>query len=351
MGKPIPIAMLAALGLSASSIATAATPEAAGTTRIFPVDARPVLEDRYPERLARWPGGVTSLADVPYSTIPGYRPMIVDIYMPPRPAKGPVTPKPLILYIHGGGWVGGHTRHGGALADFPAALARLAGEGFVVASLEYRLAAEAPFPAQVQDARAALRFLKANATRFGIDPDRTGVWGGSAGGHLAALTALTCGVASLDPANTDAAPGSECVQAAAIWYGVFDFAALSASRPGGQDSAAARLLDCEGPCPADKLAAASPVSYIDASDPPFLLIHGEQDKTVPVSQSVLGAEKLKAAGVPVESILLPGVDHSFIGKTPEETRDATLKAMNATFDFLHRQLDAKAPGKPKEAAR
>ncbi|NKJ01778.1 alpha/beta hydrolase [Novosphingobium sp. SG707] len=311
------------------------------TPRVFPVAAQPVLEDHYPVHVTQWPGGVTSLADVTYSTIPGYRPMIVDIYMPPKS----VGPKPLVLYIHGGGWVAGHTRHSGALADFPAALARLAGEGFVVASLEYRLAAEAPFPAQVQDARAALRFLKGNATRFGIDPTRTGIWGGSAGGHLSALTALSCGDTSLDAPGTKAAPGSECVQAAAIWYGVFDFAALSAGRPGGQDGAAGKLLGCDGPCTAEKFAAASPNTYIDAKDPPFLLIHGVEDMTVPVAQSHLAEEKLKAAGVPVESIYIDGVDHSFIGKTPEQTREATLRAMNATFDFLHARLDKKSPAK------
>jgi len=181
--------------------------------------------------------------------------------------------------------LGGHTRHLGALADFPAVLAQLASEGFVVASVEYRLAAEAAFPAPVQDIRAALRFLKANAARYGVDPARTGIWGGSAGGHLAALTALSCGVASLDAPGTKAEPGSECVQAAAIWYGVYDFVALSASGPSGLDRVVAKLLDCGGPCTPEKYAAASPVTYIDAKAPPFLLIHGEADKIVPVAQS------------------------------------------------------------------
>ena len=208
--------------ISGLVMAAALTVSAQAADRQFPVDAKPVLEDRYPQQVAKWPGGVTSLADVTYSTIPGYRPMVVDIYMPPK--KG--GPKPLVLYIHGGGWVAGHTRHSGALANFPAALAKLASEGFVVASLEYRLADEARFPAQLQDARAALRFLKSNAAKYGIDPSRSGVWGGSAGGHLAALTALTCGVSYLDPAGLKADPGSECVQAAVTWYGVFDFGGL-----------------------------------------------------------------------------------------------------------------------------
>lgn len=324
----IGLAMLAALH----------TPAMAGD-RTFPVEDQPVLGDRYPDRVTKFPGGVTSLADVTYSTIPGYRPMVVDIYMPAK--KG--GPKPLVLYIHGGGWVGGHTRHSGALGNFPAVLAKLASEGFVVASLEYRLADEAHFPAQLQDARAALRFLKANAAQYGIDPSRTGIWGGSAGGHLTALTALTCGVGYLDPAGTKAEVGSECAQAAVTWYGVFDFGALAKVRKDGNDPAGAHLLGCNGACQPESYALASPVTYIDPRDPPMLLIHGEQDQVVPVAQSRLAEARLKAAGVPVQAIYIPGVDHSFIGKTPAETRAATLQAVNATFDFLHQQLDR--PGK------
>ena len=314
------------------------TPTVAATPRDFAVADHPSLDDVYPERIANWPGGVTSLADVTYSTLPGYRPLVVDIYMPPKST----APKPLVLFIHGGGWVSGHTRHSGALSNFPGVLAQLAGEGFVVASLEYRLSAEAHFPAQLQDARAALRFLKGHAARYGIDPARTGVWGGSAGGHLAALTAMTCGVASLDAAGTKSAPGSECVQSAVIWYGVFDFGALAAARPGGNDGAAERLLGCSGPCTPAQFAAASPDAYITPKAPPFLLIHGMADKTVPVQQSQTAEQALKAAGVPVRAIYIPGADHSFIGATPAATREATLMATNATFDFLHATLDGVA---------
>lgn len=306
--------------------------------RDFPTSEKAALDDVYPARVTKWAGGVTSLADVTYSTIPGYRPMVVDIYMPPK--KGGA--KPLILYIHGGGWVGGHTRHSGALANFPAALAKLASEGFVVASLEYRLASEAPFPAQVQDARAALRFLKGHAGQYGIDTRRTGIWGGSAGGHLSALTALSCGDGSLDPKGTKAEAGSECVQSAVIWYGVFDFAALAAGRANGLDPAGQRLLGCKDVCKAEDYAPASPVTYIDAKDPPFLLIHGEGDKVVPVSQSRLVEAKFKETGVPVETIYIPSVDHSFVGGTAAETRAATLKATNATFDFFHKTLKGTA---------
>lgn len=311
---------------------------ASGAERVFDVAGKPVLEDMYPARTTAFPGGVTGYADVVYSVLPGYRPLVVDIYTPPR-SRGP---QPLVLFIHGGGWVGGHTRHSGALVDFPRVLARLAGEGFVVASLEYRLAAEAPFPAQLQDARAALRFLKSQAGRYGIDTARIGVWGGSAGGHLAALAALSCGVTTFDPAPAPA--GSECVQAAAIWYGVFDFAPILARDAAGANGGPNALLRCAAAaCPRETVAAASPVTFIDPKDPPFLLIHGEKDATVPVDQSHRAESALRSAGVKVDALYIAGVDHSFIGATPAATREATVKATNATFDFLIRTLKDKRP--------
>lgn len=321
-GLPACLALLAGLALALPVTAR---------ERQFATSEKPSLTDVYPERVTRWPGGISSHADVTYSVIPGFRPLVVDIYVPTARS----APRPLILYIHGGGWSAGHTRHSGALSNFPSVLASLAGEGFVVASLEYRLSGEAGFPAQLQDSRAAIRFLKANAARYGIDPARVGVWGGSAGGHLSALTAYSCGETGFDPAAAPA--GSECVQAAAIWYGVFDFAAMLARTK--DNSAENNLLRCTpANCPADRVADASPISHIDRSDPPTLLIHGEKDAVVDVSQSRAAEARLKAAGAPVEAIYIPNVDHSFIGATYAETRTATLQATNATFDFFHRTL-------------
>ena len=320
--KPVPFGIAAAAMLA--MIGPAAGQHAA---RVFPVSDKPVLEDRVPVTPVAFPGGVRMYRDVVYQTLPGYRPQIVDIYVPATPG-----PHPLVLYIHGGGWMGGHTRHSGALADFPKVLASFAAEGFTVASLEYRLSAEARFPAQLQDANAALRFLRAHAGEYRIDPARVGIWGGSAGGHLAALTAVTCRDTALDPA----AASDGCVQAAVTWYGVYDFAGMTVTPDG--NAAGAKLLGCEGRCPDDRIRAVSPVTYIDARDPPFLLIHGDDDKVVPVAQSHIGEAALRKAGVPVQAIYIPGVDHSFIGKTPQATREATLRATNATFDFFHDRL-------------
>jgi acetyl esterase/lipase len=301
--------------------------------RTFPVAAAASQNDVYPDRVTKFPHGVTGLADVTYSVLPGFRPLILDLYLP----QGDV-PQPVIVFIHGGGWVGGNTRHSGALADFPRALAQLAAEGFVVASVEYRLADEAPFPAALQDVRAAVRFLKTNAAKYRIDAAKVAVWGGSAGGQLAALAAASCGDHSLDP---DPAPGgSECVQGAVIWYGVFDFApVVERGRTGAPDN---RFLGCSGDCDA-AVRRASPMSYVTADDPPFLLIHGEGDRTVDVSQSRAMQSALEKAGVEVQGIYIPAVDHSFVGRTLDETREATLAATNATFDFFHRVFGRSVP--------
>jgi acetyl esterase/lipase len=298
---------------------------ASAEPRTFPVAEVASQADVYPDRVTRFPNGVSGLADVTYSVIPGFRPLVLDLYQPAGEAR-----KPLVVFVHGGGWVGGNTRHSGALANFPLALAELAAEGFVIASVEYRLSREAPFPAALQDVRAALRYLKDNADKYRIEPSKVAIWGGSAGGQLAALAAVSCGDQALDAAP--AQPRSECVQGAAVWYGVFDFGPVVAA---GADGSVGRYLDCDGSCSAATVRRASPVSYLSQDDPPFLLIHGEQDRTVDVAQSRSFEAALRKEGVEVRSLYIPNVDHSFIGRTPEETRAATLAATNATFDFFH----------------
>ena len=198
---------------------------------------------------------------------------------------------------------------------------------------------EAKFPAQIQDVRAAMRFLKANAAQYGIDPSRTGIIGGSAGAHISSLVAYSCGDRTLDAPGVEAPAGSECVQALVGWYGVYDVPAVAASRPTGRDGAIEKLLGCEDVCAPERLDSVSPVHYVSASAPPTLVIHGNDDKVVPVAQSHILEGRLKALNVPVSSLYIDGVDHSFVGHTPAETRAATLRAVNASFDFLHQQLD------------
>jgi acetyl esterase/lipase len=153
-----------------------------------------VRDDIFPHPPVPFPGGVVALGDVEYSNLVGYRPLLLDLYMPQKS-----TPKPLVIWIHGGGWNRGDSRTSGPIADYPATLAALAARGYVVASVNYRLSGEAHFPAQIQDVKAAVIFLRANAAKYGIDPARVLLWGGSVGGHLAALAAASCGVAEFNP--------------------------------------------------------------------------------------------------------------------------------------------------------
>jgi acetyl esterase/lipase len=290
------------------------------------------MADKFPQVTVAFPGGVKAWRDVTYQVNPGYRPQIVDIYVPA--GKGP---HPLVLYIHGGGWMGGHTRQSGAFDNFPKMLAAFAAEGFTVASVEYRLSGEATFPAQAKDIFAALRFLRQNAAQYHIDPSRVGVFGGSAGGHLAALTGLACTDGKIDATLDPASANDGCVQATAAWYGIHDFATMP--RITQKDSAEQRLLGCkDSTCTPEAIRAASPISYVDVKDAPVLLLHGVDDKVVPVGQSQQLEAALKAAGVPVSATYYPGIDHSFMGATPDDTRRTSLKAMNATFDFFHDKL-------------
>jgi acetyl esterase/lipase len=324
------------------------------------VSAQVVPEDRYPERHVPFPGGVVGIPDLVYQTLPGFRPLHLDLYRPA--SRSDNTTHPFVIYVHGGGWLNGHTRQSGAFSSWPNVLASLAARGYVVASVEYRLSGEARFPAAEQDIKAAIRWLRTHAATYGIDKSRGLIWGASAGGHLAALTATSCGVAALEPiapaapiaepprvlpASAPAGPvESDCVQAAVTWYGIFDFSTLASQRDPDStafqdrdDSADARFLGCRiSACAPGVIAAASPITYVDHDNPPMLLIHGLMDKTVPVKQSQQMYEKLHAAGVPVQLFLVPDVDHSFIGKTPADTEKASRAALTKVFEFIDSTL-------------
>jgi acetyl esterase/lipase len=271
---------------------------------------RPVLDDRYPPRRSAFPGGVTGLADVVYATRVGFRPLTLDLYVPAHPARS----RPALVFVHGGGWLGGHSRHAGAFMDWPRVLASVASRGYVVASVNYRLSSEAPAPAAAQDVESSIAWLREHARDFDIAGDRIGAWGASAGGQLAALAGTAC---------------PDCVQAVAAWYGVFDFAPLIRSPVAPN---VARYLGCvEGACTEQSARIASPIAFVDARDPPFLLVHGTVDQTVAVEQSKRFHAVLRGAGVSSELLLLDGVDHSFIGQTSESTRAASLRALEATI--------------------
>ena len=366
MGKRLAVATAAAIGLTIVGSAHAGQSigaTIADSTNIG-ANVQAVGADSLAAAKVVFADGVTAYPDIPYQTLPGYRPLKLDLFLPPAgfAAKGP---RPLIIYVHGGGWMGGGPRRSGAYTDWPKMLGMLAAKGYVVASVSYRFSREAPFPAAIQDVKAGIKWLRARAATYNIDPKRAAIWGQSAGGHLAALTGVSCGVAALEPggrivpksANVETTPStvagsddaSDCVQAVVGWYGIYDFATMPrrTSPPPGMPlgpSAEDLFLGCAaGDCTAQQRSAASPVTYVDRTDPPFLLMHGTDDQTVPVGQTQSFDAALRRASVPVKTIIIPGVDHSWIGKTPEATRDASKFALKTAIDFI----DATIGDKPK----
>lgn len=333
---------LLALALAATAgVATADTGKAPA------ISAKSVRDDTFPTVEARYPGGIIARGHVEYANYVGYRPLLLDLYLHADRAKA--KPRPLIIWVHGGGWSRGDARQSGAFTDWPGVLATLAARGYVVASVDYRLSGEAKFPAPVQDVKAAIRFLRSQAGAYGIDPARVYLWGGSAGGHLAGLATVSCGVAAFDPpASTGRLPGlqaktakplpqSDCVQGAALWYGVFDFG-LGGDEPGTALSAKTltALLGCDPAACRDTATAASPITYVKRETPPLLLIAGTADEEVSFHQSETMTARMKAVGASVEFVPVPGANHGFVDATPEATKRDSLMALDRTFAFFDR---------------
>src|SRR5512139_498676 len=204
----------------------ALTAQAAGPPLpAFEVKDRVGPTDPLPERETRWNQPGVTLTSLTYSTLRGYRPLRLDLYRQPAVK----TAQPLVMFIHGGAWSFANPRVGAAFRNFPLILAALAERGYVVASIEYRLSGEARFPAQSEDVATALRYLRSNAARLGIDPARIALWGMSAGAHLGAMNAVTC-----QPAD--------CAQGFVGWFGVYDLQALVADTEG--DTKGLEFLGC-----------------------------------------------------------------------------------------------------------
>jgi acetyl esterase/lipase len=185
-----------------------------------------------------------------------------------------------------------------------------------VASIDYRLSGEAIFPAQIEDCKGAVRWLRARAKEHGLDPNHFGAWGSSAGGHLIALLGTTGGVKELEGTVGGNAGVSSRVQAICDWYGPTDFLQMSAHAPADSridhdapNSPESQLIG--GPIQENrgKAARANPITFVTRDDPPFLLMHGDRDNLVPLHQSELLHDALKRAGVEVTFRRLEGAGH------------------------------------------
>ena len=261
--------------------------------------AQPVMARRRPTEVAN----VAIQRDLVYKRINGAV-LTLDLYCPEK-VSGPL---PVIVWIHSGGWSRGRKERCPAVT--------LVQDGYAVASIDYRLTTTAPFPAQIEDCKAAVRWLRANASTYHLDPDHIGVWGHSAGGHLAALLGTSGGVRELEGTGDNMSYSSR-VQAVCVVSGPGDLLQLyrAATGPSGTEMnpkvkpALEALIGVPVEENKTKAMAASPITYVSKDDPPFLIIHGEIDSTVPVSQAESFAAALKAAGVETTLEIAPGRGH------------------------------------------
>jgi acetyl esterase/lipase len=219
------------------------------------------------------------------------------------------TPTPVILFVSGNGW-----RSIDRAALIPQ-LAPFAKSGYLVASIDYRIIGEAIFPEPLKDVKSAVRFLRANAKKYNIDPERIGIWGNSAGGQLSALAATT---ADNKDFENDKWPGqSSAVQAAVVWYAPMDLADLTGD-PAYVESAHLGV-DVKAPANAEAVRKANPITYVTAASAPFMIVHGTEDKVVPIRHGENLHEALTKAKVPATLIKVEGAAHSFgmVSSTPE----------------------------------
>lgn len=232
--------------------------------------------------LRAWGSAVTKIPDIPYKGN-----LLADLYIPESFER----PLPTIIWLHPGGWIAGDRRTGPDLARF------IAERGFAIVSIDYRLSREAIFPAALEDVKAAIHWVRSVAGEYGFGTDRIGLWGASAGGHLAALAALS------DPVLD--------IRAVVDCYGPTDLMKMGPThcRPTSFES---RFFGAPIDTVPDLVRQANPACYARPDAPPFLLLHGTEDTDVIPDQSVLLYEALAAVGADATLYLIDGLGHGFI---------------------------------------
>ena len=283
------------------------------------------------------PGGASTFASVdPSFTDLAYADQSeaqkLDLYIPTT-GEGPF---PVVVMVHGGGFMFGDKADGAGLTGVD----QLLEAGYAVASINYRLSGEAQWPAQINDSKAAVRYLRAVAAEYNLDPDNFGAWGASAGGTLVALLGTTCGVAELEGADLGNADQSSCVQAVVDWFGPIDFLAMDAQFEGtgcaqnhdAADSPESMLVGAPIQTVPDVVATTNAMNYIDDADPAFFIQHGSADCNVPPVQGQNLADALGADRATY--MLIDGAGHG-------GEQFATPENLQLVIDFLNQHLMAR----------
>ena len=278
---------------------------------------------RRPGAVLPLPEGTRAERDVPYVK-GGKTSQSLDIFVPPSADN----PLPLVIWIHGGGWQKGDKAQCPALP--------LLRWGYVVASINYRLTDEASFPAQIYDCKAAVRWLRAHAEEYHIDPDHVGVWGASAGGHLVSLLGTAGDIKDLE-GDLGNEKFSSQVQAVCDLFGPSDLTKVL--NEDAADRAIPKLLGGSIRDRFDVAKRASPITYVTKDDPPFLILHGTNDPLVNPRQSKWLFDALQKAGVESRLEMIDGAGHG----GPEF---ATLENRKMVLDFFDAHLKNAPPKTP-----
>jgi acetyl esterase/lipase len=327
-------ALISSVALAGGEPPVGASDDNGGKVPAPQTEAKPASPAQ--RRMAEMLKGVKVLRDVEYAR-PDEKPVRLDVYLPEDAKEA----TPLIIWVHGGGWQAGSKTSCPALPWVK--------DGFAVASVEYRFTDRAPFPAQIQDCKAAVRFLRAHAAEYNLDPKRFGAWGASAGGHLVAMLGTTCGNAECEGGALGNAECSSGVQCVCDWFGPTDFLSYNSTQAevspmliklfGGKLSEKQEVAKLASPALHIKKPAEGKMCEL----PPFLIVQGDKDPLVPDQQSRLLAEKIKEAGGEQQLVIVEGAGHGFTG---EQLRTEFQRAR----DFFRKQLKvgaaAAAPVEP-----